>query len=394
VGIATAVHELTGFPVAIEDRYGNLEAWAGPDRPKTYAKQQPAARERTIRRAISEGRPIREMGRLMVVASPRSDVVSVLALIDPVEAAGEPERVALEHGATVLSMELARMQSLADTELRLGRDLVDELLAGTEDANVLPRARALGFDPERPHRVLVVDGGEGADEEHFFMAVRRAARSLAPGSLAAARAGTVVVVADDSLSAAAFRAAVLRSGSSGHCAIGVGGLGEGLGAIPRSYREAGVALRMQAVSAGLEGVTTFDQLGVYRILASVEDASAVERFVREWLGTLLDYDERKRSDLVLTLGRYLECGRSYDATAEALSIHRSTLKYRLQRIRDISGHDLRDPGVSFNLQLAARAWETLAALRADTNKPEGTVLRKQRPEQALAPSPSGGGPSG
>jgi len=45
-------------------------------------------------------------------------------------------------------------------------------------------------------------------------------------------------------------------------------------------------------------------------------------------------------------------------------VHRSTLKYRLQRIREISGHDLTDPGTNFNLQLATRAWQTLQSLRA------------------------------
>jgi DNA-binding PucR family transcriptional regulator len=79
---------------------------------------------------------------------------------------------------------------------------------------------------------------------------------------------------------------------------------------------------------------------------------------------LLDYDSRKRSELVLTLSRYLECGYSYDGTAAALSVARSTLKYRLQRIRDLTGHDLACPDTRFNLQLATRAWQTLAALRA------------------------------
>jgi hypothetical protein len=40
-----------------------------------------------------------------------------------------------------------------------------------------------------------------------------------------------------------------------------------------------------------------------------------------------------------------------------------TLKYRLQRIREISGLDLSDPDTRFNFQLATRAWQTLAALR-------------------------------
>jgi DNA-binding PucR family transcriptional regulator len=95
----------------------------------------------------------------------------------------------------------------------------------------------------------------------------------------------------------------------------------------------------------------------------VEDTSSVERFVQEWLGPLLDYDATKGAALVPTLTQYLECGRSYDLTAEAVAVHRNTLKYRLRRIREISGRDLGDPGTCFNLQLATRAWATLLALR-------------------------------
>jgi DNA-binding PucR family transcriptional regulator len=79
--------------------------------------------------------------------------------------------------------------------------------------------------------------------------------------------------------------------------------------------------------------------------------------------TLLDHDGRRHTSLVTTLGRYLECGRSYDATARALSVHWSMLKYRLQRIREVTGRDLSDPDTCFNLQLATRAWQTLSALR-------------------------------
>ncbi len=66
--------------------------------------------------------------------------------------------MALEHGATILAMELARVRSLAESELRIRRDLVDELLTGTDEESALTRATALGYDLQRPHRVLVVEG--------------------------------------------------------------------------------------------------------------------------------------------------------------------------------------------------------------------------------------------
>lgn len=114
---------------------------------------------------------------------------------------------------------------------------------------------------------------------------------------------------------------------------------------------------------GSEQVTIFDDLGVYKVLATANDTSAMERFVAEWLGGLIDYDGIHGTQLVLTLSKYLDCGGNYDASALALSVHRSTLKYRLRRIRQVSGHDIGHPDVQFNLQVATRAWRTLQALR-------------------------------
>jgi sugar diacid utilization regulator len=365
-GIARAVHELTGCPAAVEDRHGNLRAWAGPDRPNPYPKDPPALRQQLLQRALREGRPIREGGRLFAVARPHEDVFGVLVLVDPAGDAGEQEQVALEHGATVLAMELARLKSLADTELRLGRDLVEELLSGAEEERALARAQALGYDLERPHRVVMVEGsGRTLDDDAFFHAVRRAAADTRIGSLLAARGGAVVVLSDSDVAWEEFRSAVLTQLGRGRCRVGVGGVCDRPEEFPRSYREAALALKMQSASKGPDQATAFDGLGVYRILADVEDTEGVERFARDWLGALLDYDSRKGSELVPTLTRYLECGGNYDATAAALSTHRNTLKYRLKRIREISGHELGDPDTHFNLQLATRAWQTLLALHGD-----------------------------
>ncbi len=363
-GIARAVHKLTGHPVAVEDRYGNLRAWAGPDRPEPYPKDPQARREQMLRRALREGRPIREAGRLLAIARPREDVLGVLVLVDPGGIAREPELVALEHGATVLAMELARLRSLADTELRVRRELVDHLLGGADEEGALALAQALDYDLERPHQVLVVEGrGRRRDEEAFFHAVRRAARDVGAGVLLVSRGRAVVLLSPASAPFDRLRCAVLAELGGGTCRIGVGGVCERPGEFPRSYREARFALRMQVVAKGSAQVVDFQGLGVYRLLSEVPDTVGVERFVRSWLGALLDYDSRKHSDLVDTLTEYLECGGSYDAAARSLSVHRNTLKYRLQRIREISGHDLSCPDTRFNLQLATRAWQTLAGLR-------------------------------
>jgi GGDEF-like domain/PucR C-terminal helix-turn-helix domain len=362
-GIAEAVHELTGHGIVVEDRAGNLIARAGPEGVEGHVRQPRAARERMIQRVVEAGGPVREGDRVVVIAGPPDGVAGVMSLIDPDGSAGESEIVALEHGATVAAMELARLRSLGETHLRLGRDLLEDLLAGVDPQSAVERARAIGCDLLQPRRVAVVESVVAeADEDRLVGAARRALRDHVAGWLLTSRGSAVIVLADAETDWEAFRAAVTRA-LDGGCRIGVGGSGTSPAEVPRSHREAHLALKMGAESAGEPGLTVFDDLGVFRLLAEVEDPASVERFVRTWLGDLLDYDARKPAELVPTLSRFLELGQAYGATSDALAIHRSTLKYRLQRIREISRQDLSDPDTQFNFQLATRAWQTLVALR-------------------------------
>ena len=129
------------------------------------------------------------------------------------------------------------------------------------------------------------------------------------------------------------------------------------------YREAQLALQLTAYGGPGPSVVSFDDLGVFEVLADVRDPDTILRFVRRWLGALLDYDEIRKAELVPTLSAYLEGGQNYGHAAHTLGVHRNTLRYRLRRIQEISGHDLGDPDVQFNLQLASRSWRTLTAIQ-------------------------------
>jgi sugar diacid utilization regulator len=366
-GIAVAVHELIGRPVAIEDRYGNLIAAAGPNRPDPYPKELPDRRERLLRRLREAGQPLRDGDRLLVLARAGDHDEGVIAVSGPDATETSADDVVLEHAATVLALELAHLRGIAEAELRLRRDLVEELLSGTDVESARERAHALGYDLDRPHRVLVVTGTPRRnDRDALFHAVRRAARDHDIGSLLVARSGAIAVLsdADADTDLDRFREAIdAELGPGCACRIGVSEQCDRPDDFPLAFGQAQLALKMQVSTAGPEQVTVFEDLGVYKLLAEIPDIGSVERFVERWLGPLLDYDTSKGGRLVETLTAYLECGGSYDATARAISTHRSTLRYRLQRVREITGYDLTDPDTRFNLQLATRAWATLVAVR-------------------------------
>lgn len=302
---------------------------------------------------------------MLTVARPRADVLGILFLVDPDGMAGEHETVALEHGATVLSIELARMLSIAETELRLGRDLVADLVTGSIDG-VSGRAMALGHDLGQPHRVLVVGHRSQGNPDDLLHAVRDVIGGGRP-ALTMHRADTLVIIAATTPTAGRpawerLAAAVRTTAAGRHSRIGVGGLCHGPADVARSYRQAQLALRLAQYSGGQSGVVVHDDLGVYELLSETADPAAVGAFVRTWLGPLIDYDDQRGADLVQTLAKYLDSGGNYDATAAALALGRSTVRYRLGRIRQISGRDLSDPDTRFQLQLATRAWVSLQAL--------------------------------
>jgi len=77
-------------------------------------------------------------------------------LNDPGDTVTEDNLFALRYGSTVLALELSHQRTVAEIELNLRRDLVDDLLAGTDRDGAYARADALGHDLRRPHYVVVV----------------------------------------------------------------------------------------------------------------------------------------------------------------------------------------------------------------------------------------------
>ncbi len=403
-GIADALHELTGLPVAIEDRYGNLRAWAGPDRPQPYPKPRKDRREELLRRLQLEERSVRDSARVVALASPRPDVLGLIALVDPADEADASDIMALEHGATVLAVELARLRGLADAELRLRRDLLHDLLNGTDDDGAYSRAEALGYDLGQPHRVVLVargefargaklddasrahgewvsgEGGGDPHQDRLLHAVRRALRGLRCSGLLGSESGSVVILTSGEPDWEELRQGVLRELGGGRARLGVGEAYGRPSDLPRSWREAQLALRLRSGIGNADQATAYAALGVFRMFASLPDLDDVADFATRWLRPLVSYDATKGTELVATLTTYLDHGGRYETTAQALSIHRSTLKYRLQRIRELSGYDLNDPETHFNLQLATRAWTTVGVIQqkpaqsapASSVRPTGT----------------------
>jgi DNA-binding PucR family transcriptional regulator len=75
----------------------------------------------------------------------------------------------------------------------------------------------------------------------------------------------------------------------------------------------------------------------------------------ELVRPLVEHDQERRSDLVRTLRAYFATGANASAAADRMFLHRNSMLYRLARIQDLTGLDLKDPSASLALRLGLLA---------------------------------------
>lgn len=143
----------------------------------------------------------------------------------------------------------------------------------------------------------------------------------------------------------------------GRLLIGAGGLTSGLSNARQSCQEAEQALSL-CQSFG-QPYLLYDELGVYQLLAGLNDGKTLQHFVRQHLGPLIDHDETRGSELLLTLKALLDCDGSKQAAAQRLFIVRQSLYYRLEKIAELLGEDYMTPEKRLALGVALRAYQLL-----------------------------------
>jgi PAS domain S-box-containing protein len=141
-GIATTLHNLTGYPVLIVDGAGSTRATAGQV-PAGHRLVDGEERqwEGIIGLLRTTRRPVYRRRAWLLSATPQADVLRIIALIDPVRAATQTDLAALEHAATVLSVEVARMHSVSEAELRGQADREREVAQARTAALAASEAR-------------------------------------------------------------------------------------------------------------------------------------------------------------------------------------------------------------------------------------------------------------
>ena len=289
----------------------------------------------------------------------------------------EPDGALLRMVATLLGLELERSRSPEWATEEAAGDFVRALLGRevTDRDDIQARAAELGTDLTEGSGVLIARAiphvaQSGEWRARVLAIALRAVRAVSSGALAAegtqeGEGAEVVAIVpageDERLGRAADALAnELDAGLSGFTV-----------AVARSrvapdpvdlYRAGQEALLAANVGEAEETrVLAFEDTGAYRLLlpAMSEDPAELERFYSETVEPLVAYDEQYETELVTTVETYLENDGNVAATAQQLFTHRHTIRYRLERARELCGHDVTSTEGREKLGLGLKAMRVL-----------------------------------
>lgn len=278
------------------------------------------------------------------------------------------DRIVVHHAVTVLALLLASRRAVIAAERRVAGDILSEAFAGRVGGGDLERRLELvGFAPGAPLTALAVEvlGGQDAgvlDEVSWVVDSALGLRTRAVRTaLLSGRIGVLVgSEAPDDLAEALLADLDVAVGELGlppqAIRIGVGRMVEGP-AIRDSYLSAVFALRATPEERRL---ALPRDLGSFALLLGTQTAPVLEAYVQAVLGDLLARDRERRSELVGSVRAFIEAGGRWEPGAEALGVHRHTLRYRVRQAEELLGRDLSRAEDRLEVWLALKAAEVLA----------------------------------
>ena len=368
--LTTAVEDGAGLPEIVRaasrvldaslvliDRGGTVLAVAARSTADERALLQDVDGVETIELRVGDA----DVGRLRFRQRHHDGDVSLHRLVATV-VAGEVERIRAPERASEAALNTFLEDALSDS-------IIDPA-----DGNA--RAAELGLRVEDGVTLLVVRAharvASGDDWRPRLLAVaERAARGSRPGALAAhsAHIGTdgevLILVPDpDGESGRAVADALQRDLTAGlpgfGFAIGRSGRAEGAAGLARAAKEALLAANVVEGDEDRQSLG-FEETGAYRLVlrAMTEDPGELRSFYGETVEPIAAYDTQYETNLVGTLTTFLECDGNVGATAARLITHRHTVRYRLERVKELSGLDVGSSEGREKLSLGLKAMRVL-----------------------------------
>jgi len=275
----------------------------------------------------------------------------------------EFDRLVVHQSVTSVALELLRRRVADATERRLAGDVLSEIVRGeVHGAEVVRRLEPFGLGGSVGALVLdpgalgrrAAAGCEGALAQALRLeAVRGLVASAGPLTVA-----LLPGLPDPELFELAGRLHGRVTRELGAEPPAGAGRAVDPARVRETFHEARCALEARGLG-GQErhGVATFEDLGSFQLLLSLQDSDALRLYCERLLGPIEQGEGHYGGELMRSLETFIECNGQWEAAARRLYCHRHTLRYRIRKIEELTGRDLGSARDRIEFWLALRGRE-------------------------------------
>lgn len=271
----------------------------------------------------------------------------------------------VERAAQILGLATLQQDSLVDAEERVRRELLSEVLTARSPfpKELTMRARARHANLDELNTIIVADV-PGERSSTATRQVQQIAREL--GGLAGSHLGqpTLLVQSADPAQQARRVQQQLRRAVGSPVVVCAAPIGPPPDSPGRQFSLAQRCCRLMRALGLADTSSTTDTLGLYAVVFDPDRSDDLHRLL-ETTETIVDYDQKRGTDLLNTLDIYFTNQGNHAKTARAMDLHVNTLIKRIERINELIGTDWQQTDLALRLQFAVRIRQLARTLGAE-----------------------------
>ncbi len=309
------------------------------------------------------------------------EILGYIAVLEDYHRLSEAEWAALEQAASITAIAVYKQVAEEEVVRRQRNDFLLQVLSGVivSAEMILEQAKRLQISLEGTWAVLQIEVTNfaeylrghfppGADEAALL---RQKVLAMLATQLTAKQRDLLVAFKSDRLTVlcpardwqskeavlqrvAEIRLDLGKISPELEFAIGISRICDSAAKLSQAYREAKDTLLIGRKLDASKADYLFSDLGIYQILMQFKAAPEMREYYQSILGKLDQLDAATRCDLLKTLEAYFAANANIYKAAQNLYLHRNSMKYRLERIKEMLAVDLDEPEIRFNVQLALK----------------------------------------
>lgn len=310
------------------------------------------------------------------------DKLGFVATIEKDYKLNQMEHMAMEQAGTVIALELLKQKVAFETEHRLRKDFLNELLNGNQynKEAIIRRAKHFGLELSKTYWVIAMEFIKNTKNSYlnsndtsitgsFFQTLERDIKQISKNLILIGNNKYIVGLLSANNNAEKdttkgikvfikFLENLLNTHYSDYTwRIGISSPTSDVLNFTNAYKEACITIEIiKSLKLGNK-CKSYERLGVFGLLNI--NLEQFNRFINHIIGPLLEYDKKHNTQLVETLSLYYKSNCNLQRAARLGFLNPSTLKYRLKRITEIAGIDLGDPETNLLMHLALKIIEGL-----------------------------------